>query len=66
VGLVPVPVSLISSSLSIYDVGVVSCADASVSGPGPPPLYIYDKGLGVSAIFALRGNLGAFMRLPLN
>ena len=49
VGLVPVPVSLISSSLSIYDVGVVSCADASVSGPGASPLYIYDKGLGVSA-----------------
>ena len=28
---------------------VVSCADASVSGPGASPLYIYDKGLGVSA-----------------
>ena len=48
-GWFPEPVSLISSSLSIYDVGVVSCADASVSGPGASPLYIYDKGLGVSA-----------------
>ena len=44
-GLVPVPVSLVSSSLSIYDVGVGFCADAFVSGlRGPPPLYIYDKG----------------------